>query len=692
MASEAGNWVDRKPGNWIQTRPDTRYLMSTIRTGIAESPLSFGGSMKKNIGLMALTGILTLASCSQTPDTTDTTPPTISLSANPTQLGKEGGTTTLTASASDNVAVTKVEFYRDGAKIGEDTTSPFTYVDTLAANATTSTKSYSYTAKAFDAAANSATSSAVAVTVAGTTGSDPINPQPGQFAVTITSPATGDAAKVGAATQIRFSANQEMKSATCSIDGTKVADAIVTGTTGYCSVTPTKAGSNVIRVDAVSNTTGNPTASASIGLVVAAGEVPKDPRVEEGIAFDAAQELKPSERGLIGEVKDATGHWVNLESGWRYMGQAISTPESPNKVYPVYVKGKNLKVTFTNPGGNANLIEAFYVRTTGNKTPSSDDVQAAQKIQTASNSSTLTFTYDTTRTAEFESTLQWIVIRVNGTTLYTRPVVTDNHAPQPAVANFAKGSGDSNILPGDEYVSDLGTPYTWARGNVHIFTANTQLEDNLSGPAPVGSTPNYRIPAGFESVTYYLVADAEAQKIVSSDANAERRADMVRQYATTWTKPVLASADGVEGSRDYRVDFSSKEGYGGLKPVEGVVYRVYAVTRDQLGNDVASPTFRAIRFDNTGPVITGASLCDISPLPYVSTEPCKYISDVAAVRIGGITDAGVGGTSRSLFTSGKSCKNCILSLTPSVPERIADTQQIHMFNCMGTNILKKKKK
>ena len=68
----------------------------------------------------------------------------------------------MTATASDAVGVTKVEFYQGATKLGEDLSSPYAYGwdTTSVANG-----NYSLTAKAFDAAGNISTSSAVSVTV-----------------------------------------------------------------------------------------------------------------------------------------------------------------------------------------------------------------------------------------------------------------------------------------------------------------------------------------------------------------------------------------------------------------------------------------------------------------------------------------------------------------------------------------------
>jgi len=95
--------------------------------------------------------------------TTDTTAPTVSITS------PSSGTTyttsqnvTINATASDNVGVTKVEFYDGGVLKGSDTTSPYTYAWTVS-NSVNGT--HSWTAKAYDAAGNTTISTAVALTV-----------------------------------------------------------------------------------------------------------------------------------------------------------------------------------------------------------------------------------------------------------------------------------------------------------------------------------------------------------------------------------------------------------------------------------------------------------------------------------------------------------------------------------------------
>ncbi len=88
-------------------------------------------------------------------------PPTVSISY-PTNNATVSGTVSVTASASDNVGVTKVEFYVNGALQTTDTSTPYIY----SWNTTSLTAgSYTLMAKAYDAAGNVGQSANVAVTV-----------------------------------------------------------------------------------------------------------------------------------------------------------------------------------------------------------------------------------------------------------------------------------------------------------------------------------------------------------------------------------------------------------------------------------------------------------------------------------------------------------------------------------------------
>src|SRR2546430_570897 len=93
----------------------------------------------------------------------DTTAPTVSLTA-PAAGATVSGSTTVSATATDNVGVVGVQFKLDGANLGgEDTTAPYSVSWNTA---TASAGTHTLTAVARDAAGNTRTSAAVSVTVA----------------------------------------------------------------------------------------------------------------------------------------------------------------------------------------------------------------------------------------------------------------------------------------------------------------------------------------------------------------------------------------------------------------------------------------------------------------------------------------------------------------------------------------------
>ena len=100
----------------------------------------------------------------------DTTPPTVNVTA-PANGATVSGTVTVTASASDAVGVTRVEFLVDGSPVGSDTTAPYEF----AWNSTgVSNGSHTLAARAFDAAGNQATDSDTTVTVSNSGNPTPV--------------------------------------------------------------------------------------------------------------------------------------------------------------------------------------------------------------------------------------------------------------------------------------------------------------------------------------------------------------------------------------------------------------------------------------------------------------------------------------------------------------------------------------
>src|SRR5262249_55399806 len=92
----------------------------------------------------------------------DLTPPTVAMTA-PADGAAVSGTVTVSASATDNMSVTGVQFVLDGANLGAElATAPYamSWATTTVASGT-----HTLAARARDAAGNQATSSAVTVTV-----------------------------------------------------------------------------------------------------------------------------------------------------------------------------------------------------------------------------------------------------------------------------------------------------------------------------------------------------------------------------------------------------------------------------------------------------------------------------------------------------------------------------------------------
>ena len=91
----------------------------------------------------------------------DFTPPTATLTA-PAAGATVRGAVTLTATATDNIGVARVEFYVGATMVGTDTVSPYTFSWNTR---TWANGAYLLTAKAYDAVEQPATSAAVSVTV-----------------------------------------------------------------------------------------------------------------------------------------------------------------------------------------------------------------------------------------------------------------------------------------------------------------------------------------------------------------------------------------------------------------------------------------------------------------------------------------------------------------------------------------------
>ena len=148
----------RVDGALIATATTSPWSASWVTTGAANGSHSLTAKAFDAAGNSGTSAAVTVNVNNATPDTTA---PTASLTA-PAAGATLSGSTTITAAAADNVAVTKVEVWLDGALLASDPSAPYAaaWDTTAAANG-----AHTLVAKAYDAAGNVGTSAAVSVTV-----------------------------------------------------------------------------------------------------------------------------------------------------------------------------------------------------------------------------------------------------------------------------------------------------------------------------------------------------------------------------------------------------------------------------------------------------------------------------------------------------------------------------------------------
>ncbi|MEO9803086.1 MAG: glycosyl hydrolase family 18 protein [Reichenbachiella sp.] len=154
-----------------------------------------------------------------------------------------GESITLEAGASDtDGTVTKVEFFAGTTKLGEDTSSPYSFTWNNAA-----VGNYALTAKAIDNEAASGTSSAIAISVSDGTGIDP--------QVSISSPSAGEELTTGASAILTANASDSdgtIASVVFTVDGQSYA-ATLSGGNYTANWTPSADGSHTILATATDN-------------------------------------------------------------------------------------------------------------------------------------------------------------------------------------------------------------------------------------------------------------------------------------------------------------------------------------------------------------------------------------------------------------------------------------------------------
>ena len=147
-------------------------LVKTARDkGAAGRDVEYGFGIVQTCGALKFLGG-TCGTTTEPPPSGDTTAPTTAVTS-PAAGATVSGTVAVTASASDNVGVSKVEFYLNGALAATDSAAPYewSWNTTAAANGSNTLSS-----RAYDAAGNVGSSAGVTVTVSNTTTSDTTAP------------------------------------------------------------------------------------------------------------------------------------------------------------------------------------------------------------------------------------------------------------------------------------------------------------------------------------------------------------------------------------------------------------------------------------------------------------------------------------------------------------------------------------
>ncbi|MBL8923502.1 MAG: PKD domain-containing protein [Myxococcaceae bacterium] len=172
--------VDDQFGDALSVQPPLTFQVSgggaIDATGLFTAGTMAGGPFTVTVSAGAATGTASVT-VTMTPDPT---PPTVQLTA-PANNARVTGQVTLVAQAMDNVGVTRVEFFEGATRLGEATATPWQLqVDTTPWTPGTKT----LTARAHDAAGNSATSTPVFIIVGMSTDTTPPT-------VSVTAPTAG---------------------------------------------------------------------------------------------------------------------------------------------------------------------------------------------------------------------------------------------------------------------------------------------------------------------------------------------------------------------------------------------------------------------------------------------------------------------------------------------------------------------
>jgi hypothetical protein len=251
--------------------------------------------------------------------TADAVPPTVSLTA-PSAGATIIGTTTVTATASDNVGVAGVQFKLDGANLGsEDTSSPYS----ISWNSTlTSNGSHTLTAVARDTGGNTTTSSAVTLNV----NNPPDNTAP---TISLSAPAGGSTVQNSVTVSANASDNVGVAGVQFKLDGANLQSEDTSSPYSINWDTTTVANGSHTLTAVARDGAGNTTTSSAVTVTVTNTTLRAAFALDEGSGATAADTSGNSNTlTLNGATWNATGKYGKALSFNGTSGYA-STPDSP---------------------------------------------------------------------------------------------------------------------------------------------------------------------------------------------------------------------------------------------------------------------------------------------------------------------------------------------------------------------------
>jgi thermitase len=246
-----------KDGSLVGTSTSTPYSFNWVTTTAANGAHTL---QTKSYDAAGNVGASTLISVMVQNTVVDTTAPVTAITS-PINGATVNSTVGVSASASDNVAVTKAELYVDGVLASTMTASPylFSWDTTKVANG-----SHTLQTKAYDAAGNVGTSAAIGVNVSNVVVSDVTAP-----ALTITSPKSGAKLKTSGNTSLAASASDpsSIASIVISFDGiVKKTCTLATSCSYSLSNKTVTTGTHTVTVTATDNSVNHNVATASVGV------------------------------------------------------------------------------------------------------------------------------------------------------------------------------------------------------------------------------------------------------------------------------------------------------------------------------------------------------------------------------------------------------------------------------------------